>query len=334
MNPKPHVTVLTAVRNGARYIAETIESVQKQTFADWEYIIVDDASTDETLRVLERHQRQDARLRVLKRITSAGPYTAANDGLREARGEYVVRIDADDLATPDRIARQLAFLAAHPEYRACVSYWQGLNESGIIPGTVTPVPESPRVFCWALLLRSASIHSAVCYERSMMQELGGYRDLLLSQDYRLWCDLTRRGWLGIMPEVLCYVRSHPKRESHSNFDVQRQLALDVLADHLFALTGERWSREDLTALRSVGHSEGMPADKGIEMLDRWDRLWKAATDLTPEDRRELARLSAFRRWKHLRANARTQPFAVLFGLLKLVTTKSQFLVPALRGIGS
>ncbi len=331
---KPHVTVLTAVRNGARYIAETIESVQKQTFADWEYIIVDDASTDETPRVVEKYQREDARLRILTRTVSAGPYTAANDGLREARGEYVIRIDADDLATPDRIEKQLAFLAAHPEYRACVSYWQGLNESGIIPGTVTPVPESPRVFCWALLLRSASIHSAVCYERSMMQEIGGYRDLLLSQDYRLWCDLTRRGWLGIMPEVLCYVRSHPKRESHSNFDVQRQLALDVLADHLFALTGERWSREDLSALRSVGHSEWMPADKGIEMLDRWDRLWQAATGLTPEDRRELARLSAFRRWKHLRANARTQPFSVLFGLVKLVTTKSQFLVPALRGIGS
>ena len=331
---KPHVTVLTAVRNGARYIAETIESVQKQTYADWEYVIVDDASTDDTLGVVEKYQREDSRLRVLKRTVSAGPYTAANDGLRESRGEYVVRIDADDLATPDRIAKQLAFLAAHRKYRACVSYWQGLNEKGIIPGTVTPVPESPRVFCWALLLRSASIHSAVCYERSMMEEIGGYRDLPLSQDYRLWCELTRRGWLGIMPEVLCYVRSHPKRESHAKFDVQRQLALDVLADHLLALAGERWSREDLTALRSVGHSERMPAGKGIEMLDRWDRLWKAAADLTPEDRKELARLSAFRRWKHLRANARTQPISALVGLLKLVTTKSQFLVPALRGIGS
>jgi len=330
----PHVTVLTAVRNGARYIGATIESIQRQTFADWEYLIVDDASTAETLRFVENYQRADSRLRVLRRAASAGPYTAANDGLRSARGKYVVRIDADDLATPDRIEKQLAFLAAHPEYRACVSYWQGLNEGGVMPRTVTPVPDNPRVFRWALLLRSASIHSAVCYERSMMEEIGGYRELPLSQDYRLWCELTRRDWLGTMPEVLCYVRAHARRESHANFDVQRQLALDVLADHLLALTGERWSHEDLVALRSVGHSERMSAQKGIEMLDRWDRLWQAAKDLTPEDRRELARLSTFRRWKHLRSNARTQPFPVLLGVLKLVTTKSQFLVPALRGAGS
>jgi glycosyltransferase involved in cell wall biosynthesis len=331
---EPKVTVLTAVRNGAQHVAETIESILRQTFADWEYIFVDDASTDETLAILADYQRRDPRLRVMKREVSAGPYTAANDGLREARGKYVIRIDADDLATPDRIERQLAFLQAHPEYGACVSYWQGLNQNGVIPGTVTPVPGNSRVFRWALLLRSASIHSAVCYERSMMEDIGGYRDLPLSQDYRLWCELTRRGWLGIMPEVLCYVRSHPKRESHAKFDIQRNLALEVLEDHMLALTGERWSREELTALRAVGHSEPMPAMKGIEMLDRWDRLWQAATDLTIADRHELSRLSALRRWKHLRANARSQPFPVMFGLLKLATTKPQFLVPALKGIGS
>jgi glycosyltransferase involved in cell wall biosynthesis len=331
MNPR--VTVLTAVRNGARYLGATIESIQNQTFKDWEYIIVDDASTDETLRVVENHLRGDSRLRVITRSISAGPYAAANDGLRSARGKYIVRIDADDLATPDRIERQLAFLSGHPGYRACVSYWQGLNERGVMPGTVTPVPDNPRVFRWALLLRSASIHSAVCYERSMMEELGGYRELPLSQDYRLWCELTRRDWLGTMPEVLCFVRAHPTRESHAKFDVQRELALEVLADHLLALTGERWSREDLIALRSVGHSERMSARKGLEMLDRWDSLWRAATDLTFEDRSALARISTFRRWKHLRSNIRTEPVPVLFGALKLITTKSHSMVPALRGVG-
>jgi len=325
----PYVTVLTAVRNGAAHIASTIDCAQKQTFSDWEYIIVDDASTDETVAIIEAVQSKDSRVRLLRRASAAGPYVAANDGLRMARGKYIVRTDADDHFPPRRIERQLAFLAAHREYRACVSYWQGFTDRGVIPRTV-PVPRNPAVFRWSLLLRAPSLHSAVCYERSAMEELGGYRELPLSQDYRLWCEMTRRGWLGTIPEVLCYVRYHEKRQTHTNPIVQLELALDVLSDHLFALTGEKWSREDLAALRSVGMCERMSIEKGIEMLNRWDHLWQADPELTPEDHKELARTSVFRRWKHLRANIRTQPVSAAMGFLRLATTRSQFLLPALR----
>lgn len=328
----PHVTVLTAVRNGASYLAETVASIQKQTFVDWEYIIIDDASDDGTVLIAQELARRDSRIQVVVRSTSVGPYAAANDGLRIARGTYVVRTDADDLSTPDRIEKQLAFLAANPEYRACVSYWQSLNENGVMPGTETPIPLNSRIFRWSLLLRSQSIHSAVCFEAAMMREIGGYRELPLSQDYRLWCDLTRRGWLGTIPEVLCYVRTHRKRQSHTSWEVQRELAIEVLSDHLLALTGERWSREDLLAIRSVGHGEIMPVDRGLEMLDRWDRLWKAANDLTAFDREELARTSSFRRWKHLRANARRQPLAAIKGAMKSMLKGPQSLVPIGRGI--
>jgi hypothetical protein len=325
----PQVTILTAVRNGASHLASTIECALKQTHSDWEYIIVDDASTDSTVSVVEEYQRRDSRIHLLKRSSSAGPYVAANEGLRAARGKYVVRTDADDHFPPQRLERQVQFLENHPEYRACVSFWQGFTESGIIPHTVK-VPANPRIFRWELLLRAPSLHSAVCYERSMMDELGGYRELPLSQDYRLWCELTRRDWLGTMPEVLCYVRYHQTRQTHTRATLQMELGLDVLSDHMLALTGERWSRADLTGLRTVGLSQTMPVAQGIELLDRWDRLWQRATDLTPEDRQELARTSAFRRWKHLRANARTQPIPFMMGFLKLATTKTQFLLPAMR----
>jgi hypothetical protein len=254
---------------------------------------------------------------------------AANEGLRAARGQYIIRTDADDHFPPQRVERQLKFLQEHPQYRACVSYWQGFTEAGIIPHTVT-VPPNPRIFRWELLLRAPSLHSAVCYERSAMVELGGYRELPLSQDYRLWCELTRRDWLGTIPEVLCYVRYHETRQTHTNASLQAELAIDGLSDHMIALTGQRWSRADLAALRAVGLSQLMPAEQGIGLLNRWDKLWQAATDLTPQDRQRLARTSAFRRWKHLRANARSQPIPVLMGLLKLATTQTQFLLPALR----
>lgn len=326
----PAVTVLTAVRNGGRYLPETISSVQAQTFTDWEYIIVDDASDDDTISIVETAARRDRRLKLLRRAESRGPYVAANDGLRVARGQYIVRIDADDLCPSHRVQRQLEFLATHREYRACVSYWQALDDSGPILNTVTSIPSNPRVFRWALLLRGPSIHSTACFERAAIDEIGGYRELPLSQDYRLWCDLTRRGWLGTLPEVLCYVRYHKKRQTNTNKNLQFDLAVDVVGDHLSALTGELWSHEALQALLSVGLTLPMPVEKGTEMLDRWDRLWQAAPDLSLKDRDELARISALRRWKHLRANVRRQPLRVFADLLKLAMG-GRFLIPLPKG---
>jgi hypothetical protein len=312
----PKVTVLTAVRNGALCLGETIESIRTQTFSDWEYIIVDDASDDGTAEIIEKAAQSDRRLRLIRRTFSGGPYAAANEGLRCANGKYIVRIDADDLAPPERIQQQHDFLEKHTQYRACVSFWQGFDENGLIPGSVTPVPFSCGVFRWYLLLRSPSLHSAVCYQGTLMEELGGYRELPLSQDYRLWCELTRRNLLGVMSKVLCYVRSHPARESLTKRALQRKLALDILAEHLFALSGQVWRREELGWLWAVGHSESLPIAKGLAMLDRWDALWKAANDLSAEDRKELARLSAMRRRKHLRANARREPLAAALNYLK------------------
>jgi glycosyltransferase involved in cell wall biosynthesis len=321
----PEVTVLTAVRNGARYISETIASIQAQTFSKWEYIIVDDNSTDNTVEFIEAARKADPRIVLLRRDVSAGPYVAANDGLRQARCKYIVRIDADDLCPSSRIERQLEFLTSHPEYRACVSYWQAFNGRGLVPNSITTIPSNPRVFRWALLLRAPSIHSSVCIEREAMDEIGGYRELRLSQDYRLWCELTRRGWLGTIPEVLCYVRYHEKRQSSQHKRLQIDLAMEILSDHFTALTGESWPLEKLEALRAVGMSLPGSVDMGIEMLDRWDQFWQADCDLTTQDRDELARMSAFRRWKHLRSNARTQPFRALRGLLKIATAKNRFL---------
>ena len=312
----PYVTVLTAVRNGARYLPETIACIQAQTFTDWEYILVDDNSDDQTCQIIEDARRTDNRLNLIRRRDTAGPYVAANDGLRQARGRYIVRIDADDLCTPHRIERQLQFFVDYPAYRACVSYWQGFNDRGERFATINSIPRNSRVFRWSLLLRGPSIHSTACIEREAMMEIGGYRELPLSQDYRLWCDLTRRGWLGTIPEVLCFVRFHEKRQTMQNGSLQSELALDVLSDHLRWLTGETWTRSELEALRDVGLSLHMPIPKGMEMLDRWERVWQTATDLTAQDRRELKELSSLRRWKHLRANARNQPSAALIGLLR------------------
>jgi glycosyltransferase involved in cell wall biosynthesis len=324
----PQITVLTAVHNGAEHVGETIASIEAQTFRDWEYVLIDDASTDATPEILAAAARKNPKLRIVRRDHAAGPYVAANEGLRLARGKWIVRTDADDLSPAHRIERQVAFLSQHREFRACVSFWQGFNQSGPLSHTVTPIPMSSGVFRWYLMLRSPSIHSSVCYEREAILELGGYRELPLSQDYRLWCEMSRRNWLGTIPEVLSYVRYHEGRESLMKRRLQRDLAFGVLADHMQEMTGRIWGTSDLETLWAVGHSEPLPVGAGLRMIDWWEASWRAASGLTVADRRELERLSAFRRWRHLRANVRGQVVSSLLHGARIVSTRPRSIIPS------
>jgi hypothetical protein len=303
----PTVTVLTAVRNSARHLPQTIASIQAQSFQDWEWILVDDASTDGTPRIIEEYARRDKRMRLIQRAVSGGPYVAANEGLRQARGDYIVRTDGDDLSLPHRIQRQIQFLRSHPTCRACTTHNQYFTESGPLPGPFISTPESSGSLKWYLCLRCAPIHSSACIERRALEEIGGYVELPLAQDYRLWCELARRAWLAVVPEILVLVRVHSQRISKTRTAQQRAFAVEVLADHVPTLTRQAWTPEELDALFAVGHSELFPINVGLQTLSRWDSLWMADSSLTKYERHELDEFSALRRRKFVRSNARQQP---------------------------
>jgi hypothetical protein len=307
----PRVTVLTAVRNGAKYLPETIASIRAQSFADWEYLLVDDASTDETPRIIDEAARQDSRIKLLRRSKSEGPFIAANQGLREARGYYLVRTDGDDLSLPNRIERQVAFLEARPGLRACAAFCQNLDDNGPIARTIHESPLSSGVIKWYFCLRCALVHSTACMEREALIAIGGYQELPLSQDYRLWCDLSRKGWLEVIPEVLVYFRQHGGRVSQTRTLEQKKLGKDVLRDHITALTHKTWAQNEIEALYAVGHAELFPMTAGVDVINRWDKLWMADKALTGLERNELAGLSAFRRRKFIRSNAKRQPVGFL-----------------------
>lgn len=309
----PLISVITAVRNGERYLSETIASIQAQTVTDWEYLIVDDASTDGTADLVRSAMKRDSRLRLLQRADSGGPYAAANQALQASTGRYIMRTDGDDLQPPNRFERQLEFLNGS-RYRACIAHWQAWNQT-LIPGSVVIIPR-PRVFHWSLLLRGASVHSSLAMERAAMLELGGYRELPLSQDYRLLCELSRRGWLGVVPEVLSYVRQHEDRSTNRRGGLQRELALDVAREHWREVTGARLNADDLESLWAVAYSLPSHLRRGLEMLDRWDRCWSRDPLLDEADRAELVKLSALRRRKFLRANLRRDPLRTIWAALQ------------------
>ena len=299
----PVVSVLIAVKDGAAYLRETIDSVFEQTFADWELIVVDDGSTDDTPEILRSYERDD-RLHVVTRETPAGPYAAANEGLRSARGRYVARLDGDDIATPDRLSTQVAYLDAHPTVEALLGGWRTLDDEGSV-GAIRPVPSYPvEVLRWTLCVIPGLVHSSACMRRDALEEIGGYEELPAAADLALWCAFARRGTLAVVDDVVVYYRRHDSQITSARAGEQHAMAARVLQTHLRELTGEQWSLDDVDALHGTGRWIPVPYRAGAKALDRWERAWKADARLTAADRRILSRVSRDVRLRHLRMNAK------------------------------
>src|SRR4051812_12237605 len=111
---KPQVSILMPVYNARPYIAAAVESILSQTFTDWECIIIDDGSTDGSLEILQSFAQRDKRIVLISR-PNRGLVATLNEGLEHVHGEYVMRMDADDLSRPERMEQQVAYLRAHPE---------------------------------------------------------------------------------------------------------------------------------------------------------------------------------------------------------------------------
>jgi hypothetical protein len=287
----PVITVLTTIYNGERYIAETVASIKAQTYPDWEHLIVDDASDDgRTPELLERLASTDPRIRVIRRRERGGPFAAANEGLRSATGNYVMRTDADDVSLPTRFEKQLAWLSTHPEQHAVGSYWHLFNDRGELYSDVRTVPLFPRVFKWRYFLRGGPPHSSLCIERDALTEIGGYKERPVAQDYRLLLDLSRRDWLGIVPEVLVHYRRHGSQIHATAQSLQETEAYDALADHIAQLAPGAFDAGEIAILRQAGRSP-VPLRPALVLLRCWQDLWEADPALGAQERAALQTLA-------------------------------------------
>lgn len=294
----PVVSVLMTVRDAATYLDKAIDSIRSQTMSDWELVIVDDASNDETVSIIERFGGMDPRIHLIRRSASGGPYAAANEGLRHVRGHFVARMDGDDVSLPDRLERQVRFLRERPALRACAADVLLLNEGRTAPLHVRGTPTLPGAIKWGTCVRGY-LQPTALLEAAALREIGGYRELPAGQDHRLWCELSRRGWLGVLPEVVLLYRQHAGQISRTIVDRQQSLIVDAIRDHLFALTGELWKAEDVQHLRALGR-DPVYWRTGMSLIRRFERLWRSDVGLSGEEQRELALLTRWLRVEHAR----------------------------------
>ncbi|GIK40756.1 MAG: hypothetical protein BroJett011_45890 [Chloroflexota bacterium] len=200
----PKVSVLMSIYNGEKHLAEAVESILHQTFANFEFIIIDDGSTDATTTILDNYT--DSRLVRLKNETNLGLTQSLNRGLAVARGEYVARMDADDISLPERFARQVSFLDTYPQVALVGTAFAGIDEYNQILWQWQQ-PLSDMEIKWRLLIDNAFGHSTTMFRRLAAAEVGNYpAERIVCQDYALWSAMAQRFSLANLVEILVHRR--------------------------------------------------------------------------------------------------------------------------------
>jgi glycosyltransferase involved in cell wall biosynthesis len=219
--PAPLVSVLLAVSNGERYLRAALESALRQTVSGLELLVVDDGSTDETPAILDAVS--DTRLRVLRNDDRQGLATSLNRGLEEARGRYVARLDADDIALPRRLERQLQRMVSGSSVAVVGSAVLELDASGR-PGGLHVMPAGAVSVRWASLFSSPFFHPSVLVDREVLETHGLRYDpeYLESEDYELWARLLGHADGDNLAQPLLLYRVHGGQASQARRDLQRE----------------------------------------------------------------------------------------------------------------
>src|SRR5215208_1756864 len=224
MATAPTISVLMSVYNGEKYLAEAVESILAQTLADFEFIIIDDGSKDGSLAILQKYAARDSRIRLTSRANQ-GLTRTLNEALSQARGEFIARMDSDDVARPDRFENQIRFLREHPEIVCAGGYFELIDDEVRLLTLLKPPTDDAEIQRQALAGHGAICHPSAMIRREALERINGYdTDFMTAQDLDLWLRLGEIGKLANVPVPVLRFRLHESSVSESKRHEQRESA--------------------------------------------------------------------------------------------------------------
>ncbi len=253
----PTVSVLMAAYNGAAFIRETIDSVLAQTKPDFEIVVADDCSKDDTLAVLAAID--DPRLRVVQAERNGGPAAARTLAMHHAQGRFIVGLDQDDICHPDRFARQLAYLDAHPDV-ALVASTIEMFEGDRVRHDPHPELADPAEIDWTMWLLNPLAWSSVMMRGEAARALEPFErdEYRFAEDFDLYTRIRAHGRIGRITTPLVRYRLHPGGASQAYEDGMIRSAARVLADRYEPLFGSEAMDAALLMSRHAGASYAPP----------------------------------------------------------------------------
>ena len=197
-----------SVFNQEKYLEESIKSILSQTFRDFEFIVVNDACSDRSYEILKYWADKDSRIKIIANEENIGLTKSLNKAIKEARGEYVARQDADDISLPERLEKQVSFLDKHPEIKILGTFGYIIDENGkVLGGYRTSV--SYANIKRDLIKKNPFMHTSVMIKKEIINKVGDYNEKFnVSQDYELWFRILRVAIGENLPLFLVKKRWH------------------------------------------------------------------------------------------------------------------------------
>lgn len=220
----PRVSVLMSAYNSEKYIAEAIESVLNQTFTDFEFIIINDGSTDKTPEIISEHAKQDKRIKFIDLKKNSGLIAALNKGLDLCQGEYIARMDSDDISLPTRFAKQVKYMDEHPECGACSSWAEKFGPNIIKDKILTYMPTVKLMDF--VIYGDRVLNPASMIRKSILDEYNiKYNpDYKYAEDYAFWVQVCKHAEIHNLQEVLLNYRWHDDNVSVTHKKAQLECA--------------------------------------------------------------------------------------------------------------
>lgn len=271
----PHITVLMPVYNAAEFLQDTVNSILQQTRTDWELLAVDDGSTDDSVQILTAVG--DPRIRVVSLPQNQGIVAALNRGLDESRGAYIARIDADDIAEPNRLETQCAFLDQNPSVGVCGSDFKRLGDELRSASWVRYF--SPEDLAIALLFENPLCHPTVTLRQSAIGDMRYPGNYPHAEEYAFWVSLAAETQLVNLPASLLRYRVHPNQISQIKSEEQSRSMRRVMVEQLRSL-GIEPTHRDLQLHATLSHGF-FPLPGLDQKLRQWTRHLLSAHQRRP-----------------------------------------------------
>ena len=235
---KPEISVIMSVYNGEAYLVEAVESVRKQTFQNWELVVINDCSTDTTAEILADFARKDERIKVHTNEVNLRLPKSLNKAISLCTGKYIARMDADDICLPDRLEKQYAFMESHEDVAlsSCrfMTVKNGVYASGGAGGRCDD--EALRAL---LLVANPILHPGVIAKAEVMKAFQYDTTLTCTEDLELWTRMVMgKQKLQILPECLLIYRLHDKQITSTTLERQHTEVLKIQQKYYAALLGE------------------------------------------------------------------------------------------------
>ena len=230
MDKTPILSVLMPVFNSELFVAEAIESILNQTFKDFEFLILDDTSTDKSFRIIKDFEQQDPRIKVYRNDKNLGVVGSRNKLINHSKGKYIAWIDSDDIAIKKRFEKQINFLEAHPEIGMTGAYPVIIDENGnkIIKWWFETDPQKLKI---ELFFHSPFLSSSVVIRKSALPQNRYDSNFAVAEDFDLYSKISENSDIANIPEFLVKYRINSKGLSKSNTEKMEQLSVQVIKEH-------------------------------------------------------------------------------------------------------